>query len=195
MKVGIVVFDKFLTSEVTAPIEIFAKAGKKGSVPFAPFLVAEEKKVVVSEEGLRVEPDYDFANCPPIDVLVVPSGLDVEPLLANEKLIGFIKDRAEKAKFVASNCAGAFLLGKACLLEGRRVTTYIGGTEDLAKRFPKAKVVDNEHIVTDGNMMSSIGELHTYDASLALVAKIAGKETADKTAEALYYFPWGKPRS
>ena len=44
MKVGIVVFDKFLTSEVTAPIEIFAKAGKKGSVPFEPFLVAEEKR-------------------------------------------------------------------------------------------------------------------------------------------------------
>ena len=69
-------------------------------------------------------------------------------------------------------------------LPGRR--TWIG------KTFPEAKVVDNEHIVTDGNMMSSIGELMTYDASLALVAQIAGQETADKTAEALYYFPVGE---
>ena len=50
MKVGIVVFDKFLTSEVTAPIEIFAKAGKKGSV------------VVRKKQSRPVEPATELAG-------------------------------------------------------------------------------------------------------------------------------------
>ena len=85
---------------------------------------------------------------------------------------------------------GRFLLGEAGLLDGRRVTTYIGGNADLQKKFPKAKVIDGKHIVVDGNLVSSIGGVTTYDATLTMLQQITGPELANQVAEALYYFPW-----
>jgi transcriptional regulator GlxA family with amidase domain len=190
MRVGVVVFDGFLTSEVTAPLEVFAKASSKGPLKFEVMTVAAEKKTVTSEEGLRLQPDVDFASSPDLDILIVPSSLDVEGLMANQAAVGFIKEQGAKATYLASNCAGAFLLGKAGLLDGRRVTTYIGGNDNLQKQFPKAKVIDGKHIVVDGNLVTSIGGVTTYDATLTMLERITSPELANKVADALYYFPW-----
>lgn len=190
MRVGIVMFDKFLTSEVTAPIEVFSKARRKGPIPFEVVTVAPEKRIITSEEGAKLQPDFDLDSCPALDILVVPSSLDMEPHLANEKLVSFVRKRAAEAKWVASHCAGAFLLGKLGILDNRQATTYIGGTDDLKKACPLAKVVDTEYVVVDGNLITSAGGLISYDASLVLVEKIGGSELADKVANALSYFPW-----
>lgn len=190
LTVGILVFDGFLTSEVTAPMEVFARAAAEGSIRFEPHLIAAEKKTVVSEEGVTILPDLDFARAPRLDVLVVPSAFAMEKHLADERLVGFIREKAAQAEYVASNCAGAFLLGKAGLLDGRQVTTYIGGAEELQKMFPKARVVDDRHVVNDGNLVSSIGGAASYEATLTLLEKIGGSDLADTVAEAIYYFPW-----
>ena len=190
MQVGVVVFDGFLTSEVSAPLEVFAKASSKGSQKFEVMTVAADKKTVTSEEGLRIQPDVDFASSPALDILIVPSSLDVEGLMANQQAVGFIRKQGAEASYLASNCAGAFLLGKAGLLDGRRVTTYIGGNADLQKKFPKAKVIDGKHIVVDGNLVTSIGGVTTYDATLTMLQQITSPELANTVAEALYYFPW-----
>ncbi len=190
MRVGIVVFDGFLTSEVSAPLEVFAKASSKGPLKFEVMTVAAEKKTVTSEEGLRLQPDVDFASSPALDILIVPSSLDVEGLMADRAAVEFIREQGAKAAYLASNCAGAFLLGKAGLLDGRRVTTYIGGNTELQKKFPKAKVIDGKHIVVDGNLVTSIGGVTTYDATLTMLERITSPELANQVADALYYFPW-----
>ncbi|MFQ5744508.1 MAG: DJ-1/PfpI family protein [Acidobacteriota bacterium] len=191
LTVGIVVFEGFLTSEVTAPLEVFSKAKVKGATAFEVITIGVSKRVIVSEEGLRLTPDEDFESAPKIDILVVPSALDVEGIMTNEPVVQFIRDRAPRATWVASHCAGAFLLGKAGFLSGRRVTTYIGGAKDLQEKFPEAKVVD-EHVVVDGHLVSSIGGVTSYDASLDLLERITDAELASKVAEALYYFSWTK---
>jgi transcriptional regulator GlxA family with amidase domain len=190
LRVGVVVFDGFLTSEVVAPLEVFAKAAAKGSQPFEVLTVAPAKGPVKSHEGLQIQPSTTFAACPPFDILVVPSALDMDPLLANASLVAFIKERGTRSKWLASHCAGAFLLGKAGLLDGRRATTYIGGAESLKKTFPKARVEGDKHVVVDGNLVTSIGGAVSYEGSLALLERIAGAKLADQVAEALYYFRW-----
>ena len=195
MRVGIVVFDGFLTSEVTAPLEVFAKASSKGPLKFEVLTVTTENQIITSEEGLRLQPDVDFASSPALDILIVPSSLDVEGLMANQAVVEFIRDQGAKATYLASNCAGAFLLGRAGLLDGRRVTTYIGGHAYLQKKFPKAKVIEGKHIVVDGNLVTSIGGVTTYDATLTMLERITSPELADKVADALYYFSWLKKTS
>jgi len=190
MRVGIVVFDGFLTSEVTAPIEVFAKASAKGDIRFDVVTIGATKDVVVSEEGLRLKPDHALSTAPELDILVVPSALDVDGLLANEPVVSFIKERGGRARWLASHCAGAFLLGQAGLLKGRRVTTYVGGWADLRKRFPEATVLE-EHVLVDGNLVSSIGGVTSYDGALTLLGEITGDwALTDTVAEALYYYPW-----
>jgi transcriptional regulator GlxA family with amidase domain len=190
LRVGVVVFEGVLGGEVVAPMEVFAKATSEPSLRFEVFTVGASVKPVRSHEGLLIQPRVSFASCPPLDILVVPSALDMDSALADQALLAFIKERGARARYVASHCAGAFLLGKAGLLDGRRATTYIGGAESLQKMFPKARIEGDKHVVVDGNLVTSIGGAMSYEGSLTLLERIAGPQTADRVADALYYFRW-----
>jgi transcriptional regulator GlxA family with amidase domain len=190
LRVGVVVFEGFLAGEVVAPMEVFAKAAGEGSPRFDVFTVGASDKPLRSHEGLLVQPRESFASSPPLDILVVPSSMDSEGLLADRALVGFIKEQGTRARYLASHCAGAFLLGKAGFLDGRRATTYIGGAERLQKMFPKARVEGDKHVVVDGNLVTTIGGAVSYEGSLALLERIAGPKTADRVAAELYYFRW-----
>lgn len=123
LRVGVVVFEGFLSGEVVAPLEVFTKATSEPSPRFDVFTVGASVKPVRSHEGLLVQPRVSFTSCPPLDILVVPSALEMDPVLADQALVAFIKQRGARARYVASHCAGAFLLGKAGLLDGKRATT------------------------------------------------------------------------
>ena len=195
MRVGVVVFEGFLGSEVVAPMEVFTKAASEASPRFEVFTVAPSSRPVRSHEGLVIKPRATFATSPPLDILVVPSSMDTERLLADRALVAFIKEHGARARYVASHCAGAFLLGKAGLLDGRRATTYIGGAERLQKMFPRARVEGDKHVVVDGNLVTSIGGAMSYEGALTLLERVAGSETADKVADALYYFRWKEKKA
>jgi transcriptional regulator GlxA family with amidase domain len=195
LRVGVVVFEGFLAGEVVAPMEVFAKAASEGSPRFEVFTVGPSAKPVRSHEGVVIEPRATFATSPPLDILVVPSSMDTERLLADRALVAFIKEHGARARYVASHCAGAFLLGKAGLLDGRRATTYIGGAERLQKMFPRARVEGDKHVVVDGNLVTSIGGAMSYEGSLTLLERVAGPESADRVADALYYFRWKEKKA
>ena len=71
----------------------------------------------------------------------------MKPLLDNKLLIEFIANRAKTVDWIASNCSGAFLLGQAGLLDGKKATTWAGGEEDLEEAFPKIQVQWNKNVV------------------------------------------------
>ncbi|MBN2817932.1 MAG: hypothetical protein JXP36_03135, partial [Bacteroidales bacterium] len=70
--IGILIFHGFLTNEVLAPIDVFAKKDSRGEPLFNVITIAKEQKVYDSEEGLHILPDFTFLNCPELNVLVVP---------------------------------------------------------------------------------------------------------------------------
>ena len=47
----------------------------------------------------------------------------------------------------------------------------------------------------DGNLVTSIGGAMSYEGSLTLLERIAGPETADRVADALYYFRWKEKKA
>jgi transcriptional regulator GlxA family with amidase domain len=195
LRVGVVVFEGFLSSEVVAPMEVFAKATSEGAQPFEVVTIGARGKPVRSHEGLLIQPAATLANSPPLDILVVPSMMDMDRVLADQALVAFIKARGTQARYVASHCAGAFLLGKAGLLDGRRATTYIGGAESLQKAYPRARVEGDKQVVVDGRLVTSIGGAASYEGSLALLEAISGPKMADRVADALYYFRWKEKKA
>jgi transcriptional regulator GlxA family with amidase domain len=195
LRVGVVVFEGFLSSEVVAPMEVFAKATSEGAQPFEVVTIGASGKAVRSHEGLLIQPAATLANSPPLDILVVPSTMDMDRVLADQALVAFIKARGAQARYVASHCAGAFLLGKAGLLDGRRATTYIGGAESLQKAYPRARVEGDKQVVVDGRLVTSIGGALSYEGSLALLEAISGPKMADRVADALYYSRWKEKKA
>ncbi len=74
--------------------------------------------------GFAIVPTHDFAAAPQADILCVPGGHGVAEALGDRATIDFIAQQAAGATWVTSVCTGAFLLGRAGLLEGRRATTH-----------------------------------------------------------------------
>lgn len=185
--IGILVWDGFLTSEVTAPVEVFGAAVGRGALPGANVLLVSTGELQVrSNEGLRILADTTIDTCPALDVLIVPSSSDMAPILADEKVVAFVSEHGNKVQYLASNCAGAFLLGKAGLLDGRRVTTYPGGEPELQARTPLADVVE-EDVVKDGNLITSSGAVVSYNAALLLLEALTDSAVTGEIMDDLYF--------
>ncbi|MDC8000177.1 DJ-1/PfpI family protein [Aequorivita todarodis] len=186
--IGLLMYNGVLTTEVTATTDVFTKPTESGKQLFNVITIAETSDPIVSEEGLKIVPDYTFENCPKLDVLFVPSAYDMYAQVHNKKIVDFIKQQNENTKYTVSNCAGAQLIGASGIADGKKIVTYIGGGEQLQKDYPNLKVQDDSVVryVEDGKFLSSNGNLISYVSALNLLKKMAGQEQVDFVESYLY---------
>ena len=188
-KNGILVFDGFLTSDVTAPIEVFGAATKQAWFSSYDVVVvsATKTKNVRSEEGLQLIADKTIYDDLKLDVLLVPSAYAMGGLLKNKDLIQFIKKQNQSASWMASNCSGAFLLGEAGVLDGKNATTWAGGEKDLFKAYPQIKVQYDQNVVIDHKVITSNGGPVSYQAAFELLAKLSSEKFSKEISEKIQF--------
>lgn len=186
--IGILLFDKVLMTEVTAPIDVFSKPSIDGKKLFNVITVARKLQPVSMESGLRILPDYEFDDCPELDVLVVSSSYDMETIVASTAILEFVKSKGKATDFMMSNCAGAHLIGASGLADGHKIVTYIGGGSLLQKTYPKLAVQDDDQVsfVRDGKMISSNGNLASYISALELLEEMSSPEHRSFVESHLY---------
>src|SRR5688500_10100057 len=138
--VAILIFEQVEVLDFAGPFEVFSRTRVVPSrealrtdqgAPFRPFTVAKTAEPVKATGGLRVLPDYTFANAPRVDLLVVPGGFGTRSLLDDEETLGWIRRVAREARQVTSVCTGSMLLTKAGLLAGKRATTHWAALGEL----------------------------------------------------------------
>ena len=186
--IGLLMYDGVLTTEVTAPLDVFTKHTEDGKKLFNVITVAETLNAITSEEGLIMLPDHTFENCPELDVLFVPSAYDMQAQVNNGKIVAFIKQQNENTTYTVSNCAGAQLIGKSGIAKGKKIVTWIGGGKDLQKNYPEL-LVQNDSLVTfvqDGKFFSSNGNLSSYVSSLELLERMTTKKHREFVESYLY---------
>ena len=176
--IGVLMYDDVLTTELTAPIDVFTKLTEDGKQLFNVITIAESYDFIVSEEGLKMFPDYILTNTPKLDILIVPSAYDMTLQVKNKNLVDFIKSQNNNTKYTVSNCAGASLIGESGIANGKKIVTWIGGGEDLQKKYPLLKVQDDKNVsyMEDGKFLSSNGNLASYISSLELLEKLSNKK-------------------
>lgn len=176
--IGLLMYDDVLTTELTAPMDVFTKLTEDGKQLFNVITIAETYDFVVSEEGLKMFPDYTLGNAPKLDIIIVPSAYDMSLQVKNQNLVDFIKSQNNNTEYTVSNCAGATLIGESGIADGRKIVTWIGGGEDLQKSYPNLKVQDDGEVsyMEDGKFLSSNGNLASYISSLELLEKLTDKE-------------------
>lgn len=172
--IGLLMYDDVLITELTAPMDVFTKHSESEEKLFNVIIIAETYDFIVSEEGLKMFPDYTIENCPKLDVLIVPSAYDMSRQIKNKNLVGFITAQNNNTEYTVSNCSGANLIGESGIADGKKIVTWIGGGEDLQKNYPNLKVQDDGTIgyVEDGKFLSSNGNLVSYISSLELLEKM-----------------------
>ncbi|MEX0662383.1 MAG: DJ-1/PfpI family protein [Balneolaceae bacterium] len=176
--IGILIFEGFLTNEVVAPMDVFTKKDPTGKTLFNVALIAKEEKIYRSEEGLRVLPDYTIRNSPGLTVLVVPSSNNPDNQVRDIALINFIKKQNDTTEYIASHCAGAFMLGESGVADKKEIVTYPSGSTKLQTDYPDLLVMDDNKIsvAKDGKFITSNGNLVSYLASLDLLEQMTSKE-------------------
>jgi transcriptional regulator GlxA family with amidase domain len=179
LRVAILLFDGVEEIDSAGPIEAFGASGLKV------FTVGQTKSTVESVWGLKVTPDYDFADAPEADVLVVPGG-GIKEAWKNPKLLDWIRERSAKVKVTMSVCSGAFILGKAGLLDGISATTTASLRPQLATMFPTTKVSD-KRFVDAGKIITTAGLSAGIDGTLYLIERQLGKKQAEAAASYMEY--------
>lgn len=123
------------------------------------------------------------------DVALIAGGAPVDPLPSAELLLSrWLARNGPNIATIASICTGAFVLGRAGMLDGRRVTTHWQFLSELRARFPRAIVVDEGIFVHDGALWSSAGITAGIDLALALVESHHGHSIAMQVAKRLVLF-------
>jgi cyclohexyl-isocyanide hydratase len=151
------------------------------------YIVAKSAAPVPSDSGLSLVPTHTFETCPRLDLMCVPGGsAGVVQAMGDGATIDFVRRQAGTAKYVTSVCTGAFILGVAGLLKGRRATTHWAFTELLplvGATHEKGRVVKDANVITAGGVTSGI------DFGLRLAAEIAGETVAQAIQLGLEYDP------
>lgn len=191
--VGIVIFPEVEVLDFCGPYEVFAVVRlnearrREEPSPFKVLLVAEQAEAVKISGGMRVIPDCTLADCPRLDILLVPGGWGTRREIDNEKLIDWIALRGRQVETLTSVCTGSMLLGRAGLLDSRRATTHWRSLAWMRETFPAVMVEDNLHVVEDGHILTSAGISAGIDLALKVVGRYYGEVIARATARHMEY--------
>jgi cyclohexyl-isocyanide hydratase len=149
-------------------------------------LIWKDLMPVTASTGLMLKPTVTFDDCPALDVICVPGGGGVGPLMEDEQTLTFIKAQAANARYVTSVCTGALVLGAAGLLKGKRATTHWAYHELLA---PLGAIAVKDRVVRDGNLLTGGGITAGIDFALTLAAELFDQATAELVQLQLEYAP------
>jgi cyclohexyl-isocyanide hydratase len=176
-----VLFDNVTQLDFAGPAQFLARMpGAKLHV------VTHDGNAVKTDCGFSILPTLAFDDCPQPDLICVPGGPGVAEALSNTPLIDFVRTQSANAKWITSVCTGAFILGAAGLLTGKRATTHWGYTHLLQNYGAH---YEDTRVVHDGNLITAGGVTSGIDFGLEVIAAIAGDEVAQSVQLGLEYNP------
>lgn len=180
---GAVLYQNFELLDLFGPLEMFGNVGPGIRI----VTVAEQPGPVRSVQGPKTIAEYGFAECPPLDLILLPGGIGTVEQLANAAMLEFLKERSLSAEVTMSVCTGSAILAKAGLLNGRRATSNKQFFRLAAGQSDKVKWIAEARWVEDGPFTTSSGVSAGIDMALAVIARLFGPERAQAIADRTEY--------
>jgi YHS domain-containing protein len=150
--------------------------------PFQLYTVSDKTAPIQAGGGMKIVPDYTFANAPAPKVIVIPA--QSEP---SKAMLDWIRQATKNTDVTMSVCTGAFVLAKTGLLDGKSATTFHGAFMPFAMQFPKIELKRGVRFVENGNLATAGGLSSGIDLALHVVERYYGREVAENTAYTMEY--------
>jgi transcriptional regulator GlxA family with amidase domain len=184
MQIALFVFDRMTALDAVGPLEIIAR------LPGAEVkIVGIEAGLVRADKGsgeLGVMADHAIADVPAPDILMIPGGKDVSHIMADDRVLDWIRAAHETSTWTTSICTGGLILAAAGVLDCVRATTHWSALHRLADF---GAIAASERVVIDGKIATGAGVSAGIDLALTLMAVIAGEEQAQFTQLMTEYDP------
>lgn len=180
-KVALLAYDDFSLREVADLMYLFRWSYEIQTVTFA-----SSKKTVVSEEGIRIQPEKTFEEFHKDEYccLVLSGGAELAYAFADEKLFQFLRSfKGEKDFPIGAICAGPLFLSMSGLLKGKKFVNSVG--DDFNARFHGVEYENIVYapVVCDGNIITALGEAPRRFA--IAMARACGFSCRDKAMKEL----------
>ena len=187
--VAVIALPEVAVFELGVLCELFGYDRTAEGLPGYDFAVCSlDGRPVSTHAGFDIAVKDDLSRVEAADLVAVApyyhTGYAVDP-----EVIGALRRAHERGAWVMSVCTGAFALGEAGLLDGRRCTTHWLHTDDLSLRYPAARVDPDVLYVQDGRILTSAGTAASVDAGLHLVRQEHGSAVATTLARRMVVPP------
>lgn len=181
-RVAVLAFDGVVAFDLATPPQVF------GSTRGYTTAVCAAERQVTAAQGFGIVAQAGLEALEKADTVVVPGIEDVREQLPAATLRA-LRDAAGRGARMASICTGAFVLGQAGLLSGRRATTHWGYVDELRRQFPDVAIEPDVLYVDEGDLVTSAGVAAGIDLCLHLVRRDRGAEAANAAARRVVVAP------
>ncbi|MEV4071975.1 GlxA family transcriptional regulator [Nonomuraea fuscirosea] len=188
--VAVLAFDGVVAFDLVVPCQVFS-AARPGGEPRYEIKVCGPREVsarVVQAPCFRISSDFPLESALDADSIVIP-GLSPPTQPPPPPVLDLLRAAAARGVRIASICTGAFVLGAAGLLDGRRVTTHWSFADQLARAFPRATVDPSVLYVDSGQVLTSAGVAAGLDLCLHMIRADHGAAVAAEAARAVVMAP------
>ena len=181
--VAFVISNGAVVIDFCGPWEVFRDVSIPGKdAPFRLYTVSDKTDPIQAGGGMKIVPDYTFANAPAPKVIVIPA--QSEP---SKAMLDWIRQSSKTTDVTMSVCTGAFVLAKTGLLNGKSATTFHAAFNMFAMNFPDIQLKRGARFVDNGNLATAGGLSSGIDLALHVVERYYGREAAEKTAYNMEY--------
>jgi transcriptional regulator GlxA family with amidase domain len=188
LDIAILVYDGVEAADYVCPMTVFEKTNDYIEPKNTIRLISPDGATVVASNGTLVGPTLALGEAGDIDILVVPGGTGVIAAIADDRPVGFIRERYgdPRLRHILSVCSGAYLLAQAGMLDGKEATVTDRLKDDFRMRYPKVSVVDGSPVVADGGRVVTSGQIFMgIGAAYWLVEGLYGDKVLREVRERL----------
>jgi transcriptional regulator GlxA family with amidase domain len=191
MRIAILAIPGVQMLDLAGPMDVFSEAGHflGDRNAYELRIISLGEGPVTALNGTRFLPDASISSSlEGFDTLLIAGSPGIREHEGNPELVSWVRRESRHVRRIGSICTGAFLLGHAGLLDGRRATTHWNSTSRLAELFPLIRLEPNTIYVKDGPVYTSAGVTASMDLALALVEEDHGRSVALRVAKELILF-------
>jgi len=176
--------------ELGVAAEVFGMDRSEEGLPVYDFaLAAAEPTPIRATPAFTIGTSHGIDRLAAADLIVVPAGQHYPEREFPEDLLAALRAAVDRGAWVLSVCSGAFVLGAAGLLDGRRCTTHWRYSRLLSQRYPRARVEPDVLYMEDDSVITSAGTAAGIDACLHLVRREQGSKVANAIARRMVVPP------
>ena len=192
--IGILIFNDVEELDFVGPFEVFSMIdsvlnhlGKKKEVQV--ILISEDGHDITGKKGMRVGSHAAISDIETLDVLVVPGGGGTRAEIKNKAVINWVKTISKSCEWVTSVCTGAFILAKAGLTKGKKLSTHWGAFEEFKRLGLEGELIPEVRYVRDGKVVTSAGVSAGIDMALWITGQMFDPAFARAVQRAMQYDP------
>lgn len=179
MRIGVFFGEGFEEVEALTTVDLLRRAGYDVET-----VSVSNTHHVMGAHGVEIKTDFYISevSVSAMDMIVLPGGKGYKNLEKCPHLVKRIKKFDTEGKLIAAICAAPSILGRAGVLEGKKVTCFPGYENELY-----GGIHTGEEAVWDKNIITGKSAGCSVAFALKIIEAVSGKEEAMKMAESICY--------